>query len=280
MFLPLTHIRGNISMSKEIMESSGSLEVVDLGKLQIDETYQRSLLAHHKRMVKQFDPHACEPLTVGRRQDKSLWVIDGQQRRETLMKLGYSKWRALVIDSTGPAFEAHLFQVLGGGLGTVKPLNTYDVYKAQLASGDEIALKMKFVAEKYGFKMADYKGTRYPHISGVKGIYFHVKTYGTEFLDKALRTIQRSWPEDPNSCYYPIIMGIVTFYKTFPTSDEDRLVQKLQKMVPLTPVQMVKSGGGAWTQASGHMIVTNEIVARYNKQLADKNKLKLVSEAS
>jgi len=263
-------------MTKQIMESSGVLETVELAKLNIDQSYQRPLMGHVRKMVKDFDPRACEPLTVGRRADKSLWVIDGQQRREALMKLGFAHWRALVLESTGPAFEADLFQTLGGGKGTVKQLRTTDVFKAQVQSGDPVALAMKQTAKKWGFDFPVCAGRPYPFIQGIKGVYRHVQSHGTKFLDLALETISRSWPSDPHSVGYAVVMGVIAFWRMFPASDKERLIRQLQKVNLLALTQAVKQSGGLSMQASGSMVVTRELVNRYNSKLAPKNRLKIV----
>ncbi len=62
-------------------------------------------------------------------------------------------------------------------------------------------------------------------------------------------------------------MGGIAFFKMFPDADKDRLIKKLQKVPALAMVQLVKSSNGLLTQASGHMLITNEWIARYNTGL-------------
>ena len=62
-----------------------SLEFRPIADLQIDESYQRSIdtgpsQSLVKRIARDWDWGLCQPLNVAKREDGSLWVIDGQHR--------------------------------------------------------------------------------------------------------------------------------------------------------------------------------------------------------
>lgn len=264
-------------MSEIEMNAGGTMEVVELKCLGIDPSYQRHLMQHHRRIAKDFDARACDPLKVGKRPDLSMWVIDGQQRREALLKMGYTHWRALVIESSGPEMEAHLFQIFGGGKGTVKPLNIYDVFRAQLKSNDLIAVAIQQTAEKYGFRFCTSNGKNsfYPNVRCVKQVYSLVKNNGVLPLDRAFQTSSKAWPEGNYSSSTMVILGLHNFWLYFPNADMERLV----KMIGSSPAITYHQYGVEQIHLRNRMelrqIMLEKFVERYNKGL--RNRL-IVSE--
>lgn len=277
-------------MLKDLMNAGGMLETVDLGLLQIDATYQRREMQHHKRIAKEFDARACDPLKVAHRKDGTLWIIDGQQRRKALQVLGYTHWRALVIESTGTQMEAHLFQVFGGGKNTVKALNVYDVFKAQLASHDPVAVAMQSVANKHGleFITGGTRNTRYPYLSCIKHGYQLVKNHGTAPLDKALAVTQLAWPQAEYSTSTMIVVGLTLFWMYFPEADQKRLVDRSKGQPALYYHQLGQDGlrGAGSNKGQFKKIMLELFVEKYNKglrnrlQIADRLADMTIPEAS
>ncbi len=252
-------------LSEEIF-AGGHVEIVDLESLQIDETYQRKLMMHHTKIVREFDARACDPLKVGRRSDGTLWVIDGQQRRAALLKKGYKQWRAIVIASSGSQMEAFLFQIFGGGRGTVKAINMFDMFRAQLSAKDPIACSIRDTCVKNGFKVASVKSnSRYPYVKCLSQVYALVRVNGIDVLDESLKIIAESWPEHEYSTSAFVVLGMAQFLLYFPEADKERLVKMMQGTSLLhihqSCLQMVNLRRGGYAPR----FVAEYVMGKYNK---------------
>lgn len=130
--------REDRKMTKKLQSVEGKIEVVELSQLNIDNSYQRPLKKHHRKIANEFNPSAAGILHVGRRADNTLWLIDGQQRRAAMEKVGITKWKALVIHSSGQVYEATIFKMLNGR-DTRAGLNPVELFRACVTAQDPIA---------------------------------------------------------------------------------------------------------------------------------------------
>jgi hypothetical protein len=118
----------------------GKLVYAAKESLRIDQTYQRALNdAKRRRIAAEFNWAAFGVLTVARRPDGTMWVIDGQHR------LGAAMSRSDIRDVPCVVFE------FGGNVADEavdfyltnknrKPLTGFEVFKAQVAGGDATAI--------------------------------------------------------------------------------------------------------------------------------------------
>lgn len=119
-----------------------SLEFRPIGHLQIDPTYQRSIdtgQSHSliKRIARDWDWGLCQPLNVAKREDGSLWVIDGQHRLAAARVRGdIYDLPCVVIATRSPDEEAAAFVALNQQR---RPLSRIDLFRAALAADNEEA---------------------------------------------------------------------------------------------------------------------------------------------
>lgn len=91
------------------------IEVLDLRDLRVSPAYQRSLNASRARkMAKEWDWRAYQPIRVARRVDGSLWIIDGQHTAQALILMGATDAECSVRDSRGSGDEAAEFAKRNG----------------------------------------------------------------------------------------------------------------------------------------------------------------------
>lgn len=257
--------------TSQYLKAAGTMRVVSLADLKIDPAYQREERAHAEKIAREFDSAACDPLLVAERADGSLWDVDGQQRRRALMSLGITHWMAKVVKSSGTEFEARLFSIKGGATGTVKNLLQYEVFKAQLAHKDPVALAVQRAVEGAGFKLSLSNHRGWPWIGAFKMLQRNVKTQGEENLLKALQMIAKAWPGQNNSVSGHVIDGVcAVVYR--PETDLEWLVQVMSSVsVNLIYQAGVDNGAGTGT-LSRRAKVFAAIATRYNKGLKARSK--------
>lgn len=134
-----------------------TLEWIAVGRLEVDQRYQRAVDTSQSRkiiygMVKCWDWRLCQPLNVSRRQDGSLFVVDGQHRLAGANERGDIPHLPCVVSQhVDHADEAHTFVALN-----VKRqrLSQGDVFNASLASGDQDATRVQAIVERAGLSFA------------------------------------------------------------------------------------------------------------------------------
>jgi hypothetical protein len=134
-----------------------TLEWVAIGRLRVDETYQRMTEGSHSRriivgMTKCWDWRLCQPLNVSRREDGSMWVVDGQHRLAGARERGdIPHLPCVVTHHEGTADEAFTFVALNQKR---QKLSQGDVFNAMLAAGDQDAARVAHLVERAGLSFA------------------------------------------------------------------------------------------------------------------------------
>lgn len=133
----------------------GKLEYVPKSLLQVDGRYQRSLNdAKRLRIASSFNWAAFGVLIVARRNDGSLWVIDGQHRLMAAQSRSDVKEVPAVIFEFGANLvdEATDFLIANKDR---KPLTGVDSFKAMVFSEDPIALEVQKMIHDAGRTVGD-----------------------------------------------------------------------------------------------------------------------------
>jgi len=137
--------------------SQPTIEWIHLGRLSIDDVYQRSTDNEASRrliasIATKFDWRLCGPLVVSRRANDKLTIIDGQHRwmavskRDDIPQLPCCVFR---YESTEE--EARMFILANRAR---KPMNRLDDYFAALAAADEDALEIQQLVAEAGLRVA------------------------------------------------------------------------------------------------------------------------------
>ena len=134
-----------------------SLEFRPIADLLIDDSYQRSIDTGPsqgliKRIARNWDWGLCQPLNVDKREDGSLYVIDGQHRLAAARERGdIYDLPCVVIASKSAGDEAAAFVALNQHR---RPLSKLDLYKAALEAGETEAVVINNALANAGLSVA------------------------------------------------------------------------------------------------------------------------------
>jgi hypothetical protein len=229
-------------------------EMLELCKLQVDREYQRfqSKLAV-KRLIDHYCHLALDPILVGRRSDGSLWIVDGQSRRDMGLAFNWRVIEAKTFKSSGRAHEAHLFKICNMNRRGMK---LADLYKACLTAGDQETLEIDALVRKHGLLVSYNKG--WPNISGVSKLY---DAYRAGVLPLVLNALQ-AWHGDPEALKELTIGGLRDFWIKFPEADMKRCIRKWSDLPPgrFESTSQV----GALSTGSRYRVICMTLMEKYN----------------
>lgn len=129
-------------------------ELLDVGELIIDPSYQRPMLhGHIESIAKAFDPKALGFLAVSLRSGEGgrsyYAVLDGQQRLAALRMIGEKQAPCHVYCDLTVEEEAELFQTLNNSRQPTKS----DLFRAKLAAGNKTAIAIKDAVEACSWQL-------------------------------------------------------------------------------------------------------------------------------
>ena len=121
--------------------------LVPVEDLHIDESYQRPVQSHVRTIAEEWDDMKCDPLKINYREDGYFYVWDGQHRLVALKIMGIDYVLCVVITvGLTQKQEAALFGCQGNG---IKKPDPYDIFKANVCSGEQIDSEIKSMCDKY-----------------------------------------------------------------------------------------------------------------------------------
>lgn len=243
---------------------------VDLASLGIDTSYQREVSAlRAKRIAQAFNPFCLQVLLVGRRKDDSLWIVDGQTRRQALMMLGIQKAWAMLFDSSGPEEEANIFRIINLERKAITPLERFH---ACIAAKDPTSLAIQEELDICGARLS--KGSNNWTCAGVislKCVAVVQDLYQWKVLKRTLDCIRESFEnrEDRfrNAATQGDFLKAVGYVLSRCKSlNYSRWVSILQECIPndLRSVPVAKGEG-----STRHIVTAKALLERYNKRLTN-----------
>lgn len=212
-----------------------SIEWVQLNRLSVDSTYQRSTDNETSRrlitsIATKFDWRLCTPLVVSRRSDDTLVIIDGQHR-----------WMAVCMRSDTPQLpccifryanieeEARMFIVANRAR---KPISRLDDYYAALTAADEDAIEIHEIVTSAGLRIARNTSAtawRPGEIAFTSSIANAIRRFGPAITSAALTNMAVAFPNQKMTHGGAIFGGIVRIMsQPEPDFDPDQLVTVLQ----------------------------------------------------
>lgn len=120
--------------------------IVPVEDLHIDDSYQRPVHSHVKTIAQEWDDMKCDPLKINYRRDGNLYVWDGQHRLVALKMMGVDYVLCVITVGLTQEQEAALFGCQGNG---IKKPDPYDIFKANVCSGEETDTAIKNMCDKY-----------------------------------------------------------------------------------------------------------------------------------
>lgn len=139
-----------------------SLEYRPIADLLIDATYQRSIDTGPSQklirtVARDWDWGLCQPLVVAKREDGSLWVIDGQHRLAAArLRADIYDLPCVVLPSRSADDEAKAFVALNQQR---RALTTMDLFKAALLAGNTEAVAIRDAMDAAGLTLANTSNT-------------------------------------------------------------------------------------------------------------------------
>lgn len=211
-----------------------SLEFRPMPELGIDPAYQRSIdngesQALIRRIAVHWDWGLCQPLTVARREDGSLWVVDGQHRLAAArLRRDIYDLPCVIVPSGGLSDEAANFVALNSQR---RKLSALDLFKAALASGDKDALAVMEAIEAAGLSLAphfNHTCWKPGMVSNIGGILALQRKAGTAVVRRALGVLAQAFDGEVLRYCGTLFGGIGGVIANDPGTDDELLVMILQ----------------------------------------------------
>jgi hypothetical protein len=231
--------------------AGSALKIVYLEGVRTDPSYQRAVVAGHKKIIANFDPVALGIPLVGEREDGTLWIVDGLQRLTALRKMGKKTMRAEVFRSQGPEHEASVFRKVNKNRTALQPLQ---LFQAALTEGSETAWEVKKTAEEYGFEIVtnshrssanttpEKLASTIRCISAVQKIHKRAGAAALRFVFSVLKDV---WPDDAQRMSDTVVFGLYLFWSRREGSvDTERLIPRLATTTPSKVIYSAQLGVG------------------------------------
>lgn len=177
-----------------------SVENRNPAELRLDDSYQRSTdngasMALIKRIANGWDWRMCLPLVVSKRDDGTLWVIDGQHRLAAAILRGDIQFLPCCVGVYGSvADEAAMFVAMNRAR---KPMNRLDDFHAALAGGEPEAAQIHQIITDTGLTVSRKTGSQSwvpGEVAFTSAIAKVLRKHGAAICTGALDTIARAFP--------------------------------------------------------------------------------------
>lgn len=191
-----------------------SLEFRPIPQLQIDANYQRSIdtgpsQSLVRRIAMHWDWGLCQPLTVAKRDDGSLWVIDGQHRLAAArLRKDIYDLPCVVVASASSTDEAASFVALNQQR---RPLSRLEIFRAALAAQDDNARTIMRALGDAGLSLAattnpdSWKIGQVVNIGGLEGC---LGQHGEAVLRRACLAAAQAFPDQVLRYFGTIFPGV------------------------------------------------------------------------
>lgn len=248
------------------------IEVVNVVDLQFDR-YQRGLNQSHVNfLAEHWSSRECDPIKVSRREDGTLWVIDGQHRVRAAMKAHVKDLLAHVLEGLTYQEEADLFYRAQVGRLGMRPL---DEWNASLEAEHPDTVQITLIVKRLGGRVNKSQNA-HTGINAPKTLWKMYDAAGPDYVYETLNVIAKAWPKVPlggAASEAPMMMGV--FYMASLYDNQEwkpaRLIKNLSKTTPqeIAARAAAYRGTGKKRDVSYYLAILDT----YNKGLADRLKL-------
>src|SRR5262252_2955271 len=171
--------------------------------------YARPLSEHRLRDLRRdWDPLAVSPLTLSRREDNTLWVIDGNHRRVIPYEKQMMQLPAMIHTGLQRTQEADLYTKLGTVLGQTP----WTRFQAKLVAQDAAALDIVTIAQRYGMILDGNAGVRKGYIQAVARVEWIYARGGAEALNWVLGFLTTAFGDERDAFGELQLEGTFGFY--------------------------------------------------------------------
>lgn len=205
-------------------------------ELRLDDSYQRSTdngasQALIKKIATGWDWRMCLPLVVSKRDDGSLWVIDGQHRLAAAILRGDIPFLPCCVGVYGSvADEAAMFVAMNRAR---KPMNRLDDFHAAIASGDGDAIEIARLITSTGFTVSrrtNSQGWKPGEVAFTGAIAKVLRKHGAQVCTGALQAMAETWPNQVLNAGSSMFLALTKLEVNPPEGfDRARLMQALRR---------------------------------------------------
>lgn len=195
--------------------------VVALDELHIDKSYQRSLQNHVKIIARDWNPTKCDPLKINFRADGLFYVWDGQHRLEAARLRGIKYLLCDIVVGLTQSQEAELFGCQGVG---IKKPDPYDIFKANVCSGEEIDTAIKDMCDDYDL-LVNRNNKKAGNLSCLTLARDIFRRGDREYFEWVLELLHKArWNEFPQSHCHRVINSLYEIRKS--SGEENEFIQR------------------------------------------------------
>ena len=253
-----------------------TLEWIALDRLQIDTRYQRSAEGGRsanliRQIARSWDWRVYQPLSVAKRGDGGLFVVDGQHRLAAALQRGDIPHLPVVITSfVDVAEEAAAFEAMNRQR---KSMNRLERYRAAAVAGDPTTVAALDAIKCAGLTLARHDNTdrwKPGEFAGIAAVVNGIKRHGRKVVEAALCALGEGFADEPLTSGGMILQALILIYSKPPKGfDPDLLIEVLGTMMQQEWVErgrdIARANGIAGKQAEG---IRDAIMAKVDQLAA------------
>lgn len=223
-----------------IKNSPPSLEWIAVDRLQVDPAYQRATDGEKSRrliasMARCWDWSLCQPLVVARRNDGSLFVVDGQHRCEGARSRGdIAHLPCVILSAIDAEAEAATFVALNTQR---QRLSQTDLFHAMLAAGDTDAQATAAIIAETGWKIA--RGSNAAsygpgYLACAPALTRALACHGAPVVRNALTALREAYPDTAFNTAATMLKALIMIFRDGDLEDcePDLLIETLAEAEP------------------------------------------------
>lgn len=258
-----------------IRTNTKNIQSVEIEHLRIDPAYQRDYKSKRAEAIgRSWNDDQAQVITVSKRDDGKLYVIDGQHRTHGARIAGKSHLDAEVHEGLTVEQEAELFDRLNTGRSFV---NALERFRARLVYGEPEATEINKIVQEFGGAVAEKIGRKNSNDMSVRSIAALERIYnagGPDLLREILALIRDAWGGiDYITTNEYTLGGLRQLMVKQPKLNRDRLVERLGTTGHAQIRRMAHANGQIFG-GSGPMNFYRACVEAYNKNLSPRSRLK------
>lgn len=210
--------------------------------------YQRNLdVRRVEKIAAEFNADALGAITIVKRADGTLWIIDGNHRRNAAIRVGHKSLFAIQYEGLTRAEEAGLFLELN----STKQVQPVDRFNASVLAGDPRSVAIAKSAGSHGWNIAMNSGPG--NLSSVMalgqifdGVGIAGQKPGVALVDNTLAVITAAWGLNRDGGQAQIIKGIAKVLVRYDGEiSHASLIERLSKVTPANVIAQGKATAAA-----------------------------------
>jgi len=156
--------------------------------------YQRNLdVRRVEKIAAEFNPAALGAIIIAKRTDGTLWIIDGNHRRNAAIRVGHKEMFAIQHEGLTHAKEAAMFL----DLNATKQVQAVDRFHASVLAGDKQSVEIAKACARHGWTVSmDSRPGTIASVAALGNIYQGLgiagRKPGIELVDETLAIITES----------------------------------------------------------------------------------------